>query len=225
MITGTIETTVHGRYLYEDRGPERLLAGFHGYAELAEASLAEMEKLPGIERWSVVAIQALHPFYTRSGQVVSSWMTSLDREHAIADNVAYAGRVLDALPAPEHLVYLGFSQGAAMAARAAAYSGGAAGSSPPEDGRWAKAHRSTGLIILGGDIPPEIKSDDGVRLPPVLLARGVTDDWYTEAKFKDDLKYLEATTRVTPLVFEGGHEWTDEFREAAGNFLRGVAGS
>jgi predicted esterase len=208
MITGTIETTVHGRYLYEDRGPELLLAGFHGYAELAEANLAEMGKLPGIERWSLVAIQALHPFYTRSGQLVASWMTRLDREHAIADNVAYVGRVLDALPGPQHLVFLGFSQGAAMAARAAAY-----------------ARRSAGLIVLGGDIPPEIKDDPSIRLPPVLLARGVTDDWYTETKFKDDLRYLEATTHVTPLVFEGGHEWTDAFRAAAGNFLRGVAGS
>lgn len=204
MQINTIETRVHGRYLYEDRGPERLLVGFHGYAELADANLAELEKIPGVERWSVAAIQALHPFYTRSGQVVANWMTRLDRELAIGDNLAYVGKVLDALPAPEHLVFLGFSQGVAMAARAAAHI------------------RCAGLILLGGDIPPEIKSPE-VRLPPVLLARGTTDDWYTEEKFKDDLNYLETATRVSPLVFEGGHEWTDAVRAAAGEFLRGVA--
>ena len=205
MNINTIETRVHGRYLYEDRGPERLLVGFHGYAELADANLAELEKLPGVERWSAVAIQALHPFYTRSGQVVANWMTRLDRELAIGDNLAYVTKVLEALPAPRHLVFLGFSQGVAMAARAAA------------------RIPCAGLILLGGDIPPEIKSSE-LQLPPVLLARGTTDDWYTDEKFKNDLNYLESRTPVTSLVFEGGHEWTDAFRAAAGEFLCSVAG-
>src|SRR6188474_2355549 len=115
MIARTLETAVHGRYLYEDRGEERLLVGFHGYAETAEIHLAELEKLPGIERWSVASIQALHPFYTRSGSIVASWMTKLDRELAVADNIAYVRRVLASLPAPRTLVFVGFSQGATMA--------------------------------------------------------------------------------------------------------------
>ena len=205
MNEHTIETTVHGRYLHEDRGADRLLAGFHGYAEVAEASLGEMESIPGIQRWSTLAIQALHPFYTRSGAVVASWMTSLDRELAIADNVSYVRAVLATVPPPITLVFLGFSQGAAMAVRAAAY-----------------AARPAGLILLGGDIPPEIKSDESVALPPVLLARGTRDEWYTDEKFKKDLNWLETKTRVTRCVFAGGHEWTDAFREAAGEFLASI---
>lgn len=199
----TIETTVHGRFLYEDRGAARLLMGFHGYAETAETNLAELQKLPGIGEWSLAAVQALHPFYTRAGSVVASWMTSVDRELAIADNVAYIGKVLASVPAPETLVLLGFSQGAAMAARAAAFAGG----------------RPAGLILLGGDVPPEIVSADAT-LPPTLLARGTRDEWYTDEKFKKDLSFLETKTRVTRCVFDGGHEFTDELREAMGGFLR-----
>lgn len=203
MQIANIETRVHGRYLYEDRGTERLLVGFHGYAELADANFAELEKLPGIERWSVVSVQALHPFYTRSGAVVASWMTKLDRELALADNLAYVRGVLDALPTPRHLVFSGFSQGAAMAARAA-------------------AHVScVGLIMLGGDIPDDVKTDEA-QIPPVLLARGARDEWYTNEKFQADLEFLEPRTRVTRCVFAGGHEWSDPFREAAGAFLREV---
>lgn len=202
MLTRTQETAVHGRYLFEDRGAERLLVGFHGYAETAEMHLAELEKIPGIERWSVASVQALHPFYTRSGSIVASWMTSLDRELAIQDNIGWVRRVLTELPEPRTLVFAGFSQGATMAARAAAYAGPAAG-----------------LILLGGDLPPEIHDDPHVALPSTLLARGETDDWYTDEKFKKDLKFLEAKGGVRPLVFAGGHEWTDELRTAASQFL------
>jgi predicted esterase len=205
MKIQTIETSVHGRYLYEDRGAERLLVGFHGYGEDAAVHLGELERIPGIERWSVVAVQALHPFYTRTQSIVASWMTGLDRELAIADNIAYVRRVLDALPRPRTLVFAGFSQGAAMAARAAAYAG-----------------KPGGLILLGGDIPPEVHADPAVRFPPVLLGRGTCDEWYSEEKFNKDLSYLEATTRVTPCVFDGGHEWTDAFRLAAGELLRSL---
>ena len=226
MITHTIETSVHGRFLHEDRGPQKLLVGFHGYAEVAESHMEELQKLEGIEAWSLAAVQALHPFYTRSGQVVASWMTSLDREVAIADNINYVRRVVETLvedrqsclseeeaqralgqaglPVLHKLVVLDFTQGAAMAARAAAHIPAA------------------GLILLGGDIPPEIQSDD-VALPPhVLLARGARDEWYTEEKFKNDLSFLESRTRVTRCVFAGGHEWTDAFRDAARSFLRSL---
>lgn len=206
MHTRTIETAVHGRFLFEDRGAERLVVAFHGYGETAEAAFGEIAKIDGIGLWSVAAVQALHPFYTRSGRVVASWMTSLDRELAIGDNIAYVRRVLDSLPRPDTLVFAGFSQGAAMAARAAAY-----------------AADADGLILLGGDIPPEIKADPDANLPPVLLGRGTDDESYSDEKFKDDLKFLETRTRVTTSVFSGGHEWSEAFREAAARFLRMIA--
>jgi predicted esterase len=200
MLTGHVATPVHGRYLYENRGAERLLVGFHGYAETAEVNFAELQKLPGIERWSVASLQALHPFYTRTGEVVANWMTKLDRELAIADNLAYVRNVLAQLPAPRQLVFAGFSQGASMAGRAAAHI------------------RCAGLILLGGDLPPEVKTDDA-RFPPVLLARGTRDDWYTGEKLDADVAFLEPRTSLTLCLFDGGHEWSDPFRAAAGEFL------
>lgn len=206
MITRIVETPIHGRLLYEERSHRRLLVGFHGYAESAESSLAEMEQIPGAGDWSLLAVQALHPFYTRSGAIVASWMTSLDREHAIIDNLAWVRRALASAAPAEIVVFCGFSQGAAMAARAASH-----------------IRPCAGAILLGGDIPPEIKDDAPADLPPFLLGRGTRDEWYTDEKFKNDLSFLEQNSRVSRCVFAGGHEWSEPFREAAGDFLRMVA--
>ena len=206
MLIRNVEARVHGRYLYDDRGSEQLLVGFHGYAENAEANFAELNTIGGADRWSLVSIQALHPFYTRSGQVVANWMTSLDRELAMADNIDYVRRVLASLPHPRRLVFMGFSQGATMAARAAAHIGSC-----------------SGLILLGGDIPPDVKSDATLILPPVLLGRGTRDEWYTEEKLAADAEFVRSKSQLTRCVFDGGHEWSDAFRDAASKFLGELA--
>ncbi|HSY48376.1 MAG TPA: phospholipase [Thermoanaerobaculia bacterium] len=199
--TRTIPTTTHGSYLVRQGPPERLLVGFHGYGETAEIHMGELGKIPGIERWTAVAVQALHPFYlNRTGAIVASWMTSLDRELAIEDNRAYVRSVVARFPPPRHLVFIGFSQGVAMAYRAAAGSA------------------ASGLIALGGDAPPELLESQQ-RLPPVLIGRGTREEWYTEEKLQKDLKFLSEVTTVSTCVYDGGHEWTDEFRVAAGEFL------
>jgi predicted esterase len=197
----TIPTTVHGRYLIREGPPERLLVGFHGYGETAETHMGELRHIPGIDRWTAVAVQALHPFYTtRTGMIVASWMTSLDRELAIDDNRAYVRSVVAQFPRPAHLVFLGFSQGAAMAYRAAAGSD------------------ATGVIALGGDVPPDVV-ESRQALPPVLIGRGIREEWYTGEKLQKDLSFLSEVTTVSTCVYDGAHEWTAEFREAAGEFL------
>jgi predicted esterase len=201
----TIPATVHGRYLVRQGPPERLLVGFHGYGETADVHMAQLQQIPGIERWTAVAVQELHPFYlNRTGAIVASWMTSLDRELAIEDNRAYVRSIVEHLaqsPVPRRqLVFLGFSQGVAMAYRAAAGSA------------------ATGVIALGGDAPPELFEGTPL-LPPVLIGRGRGEEWYTAEKLEKDLKLLSAVTTVSTCVYDGGHEWTDEFRSAAGEFL------
>jgi predicted esterase len=208
-----IAALVHGRYLVE--APEAagcpLLVGFHGYGENAEKHIEELRRLPGASRWALCAVQALHPFYNRSGDVIACWMTRLQRERAIADNVRYVASVVAELkrelPVSDQLVYLGFSQGAAMAYRAAAGSG----------------HPCQGVIVLGGDVPPELESHDLGRFPPVLLGRGSSEEWYDAAKMEHDVELLRRKgADVRPCVFDGGHEWTNEFRAAAGQFLEEV---
>jgi len=199
--TRSIPTTVHGRYLVRQGSPERLLVGFHGYGETADVHMSELQQIPGIERWTVVAVQALHPFYmNRTGAIVASWMTSLDRELAIEDNRAYVRSVVAQFPPPRQLLFVGFSQGVAMAYRAAA------GSS------------ATGVIALGGDVPPEL-FDSPLQLPPVLIGRGTREEWYTAEKLENDVRRLSEVTAVSTCIYDGGHEWTAEFREAAGRFL------
>jgi len=207
--TELISTTTTGRILIEDspRGvSDRLLVGCHGYGQAADTMLEQMMKIPGRESWRLASVQALHRFYTRNdGAVVASWMTRQDRDAAIADNLAYMKRAVAAAGGDEArtIVLLGFSQGASMAARAAAHA----------------ARPMSGLIMLGGDIPPDVKDDPAVTLPSVLIGVGDTDQWYG-ARVDADVAFLQSRGIPHDVVrFAGGHEFTAEFRQAAGAWL------
>ena len=161
-----IAAQVHGRYLLEKPAQVEgapLVLGFHGYGENADRHLEELRRVPGAGQWVLCAVQALHPFYNRTGDVIASWMTRLQRDQAILDNMRYAASVVAevkrALPVSDRLAYLGFSQGAAMAYRAAAGSG----------------HACQGVVVLGGDVPPELDQPDLSGFPPVLLGRGSSE--------------------------------------------------
>jgi predicted esterase len=209
----TIPATTVGAYVLgsrESTEPAPILMGFHGYGETAEACLEELQRIPGASSFILVGVQALHRFYDRRHEaVVGSWMTRLDREEAISHNGSYVASVLAALGRDARddgrVVYLGFSQGASMAYRAAAR----------------RERRTLGIIALGGDAPRDVVDDPDVGLPPVLIGRGDGDDWYTEERLSGDLDRLRArAARVEVVRFRGGHEWTGAFREAAGAFLR-----
>jgi len=211
--TRTIEARVHGRYLVRvprSPGPWPALYSFHGYGEDALTNLTAVERIPGVDDWLLVAVQALHPFYTKNERVVASWMTRQDRELAIADNVRYVHAVVDtvarAYAVTSSMVFAGFSQGVAMAYRAAAHIPAAA------------------VIALAGDVPPDITNTaDGADrsvLPHVLIGRGTTDAWYTREKMDADAERLkQLASHVETCVFIGGHEWTEAFAAAAGAFL------
>ncbi len=208
----TIEARTHGRFLVrvpDIAPPWPLLVGFHGYAETADDHLEALQTIPGTADWLLVSVQALHRFYTRKDRVVASWMTREERTLAIADNIDYVGRVLSRVRAEyqtrEPVVFSGFSQGAAMAYRAAAH------------------YRAAALIILAGDVPPDVVEERFMPLPPVLIGRGTRDEWYTEAREAADRSALaKIDARVEVCVFDGGHEWTDTFRTAAAAVLRGI---
>ena len=140
-------------------------------------------------------------------------MTRQDREQAIADNVAYVDAALDRVAIEignqfdeliPDFICLGFSQGVAMAYRAALL------------GR----HRVAGIIAVGGDVPPDVKSVPAERWPRVLVAAGAKDHWYTPDKVAGDEAFLRAHGVTHELCrHEGGHVFNEDVRVAAAAFL------
>ncbi len=187
-----------------------MLVGFHGYAEDAEAQLERLRAVPGSSRWLCVSIQGLHRFYQRrTSKVVASWMTRQDRESAIADNIAYVMKCMNAVaaewPSLPQIVFAGFSQGVAMAFRVAVNAN----------------RRVVGIVAVGGDIPPELTPEALKNVPAALIMRGASDDWYKKEKFADDERRLrECSVNVRALEFNAGHEWSSGVMEAAAQFLR-----
>lgn len=213
MIIHTIEARTHGRYLVDrpdTPGLAPMLVGFHGYAETAETMMANLRALArpgkGTDDWCLVSVQALHRFYNRQQDVAANWMTRQDRELEIGNNTAYVWSVVRAVERDHRvrrpLVFVGFSQGVAMAYRAAA------------------TGACDGLILLAGDVPPDV-TPRASELPPILLGRGKGDEWYSAEKSAADLKVLgEAGATVTEHVFDAGHVWDASFTTTAQVFLR-----
>jgi predicted esterase len=211
-IERSIAVATHGRFVVvppEVSGPAPILAGFHGYAEDAQIQLARLGGLPGSDRCLVVSIQGLHSFYNRrTNEVVASWMTKQNRAEAIADNIAYVKTCLDAVAAEWQTapvaVFAGFSQGVAMAFRAAAHFG----------------NRVAGVIAAGGDVPPELAPEALSKIPRVVIGRGTGDALYTDEQFsQDESRLRERGVNVHTLLFTGGHEWPEDFGDPLGWLL------
>jgi predicted esterase len=208
-VTQTISARSHGRYVV--RRPEGAfrvaVVGFHGYAQRAEHLLAELEALPGAGGWLLASVEGLNRFYDReTGTVVAHWLTHEDGEPVIADTVAYVDAVVAAIARAhpfERLVFAGFSQGAAMASRAAAHAG----------------DRCHGLVLLGGELAPEVRRSDA-RLPRTVIGRGTRDAWYAADAFAADCEALEDRGVLAAAVeFNGGHEFSPTFRSTAAAFI------
>jgi predicted esterase len=207
LDTRTISTGTHGRYLVDIPDPSRgTLVGFHGYQENAAITFDVLRQIAAARSMGVVSIQGLHRFYTRGNDVIASWMTKEDRELAIADNIAYVAKVLAAV-ADEYgvarpLIYAGFSQGVAMAYRAAVFG----------------QRHCDGVIALAGDVPPDV-APLASSLPKVLLGHGREDKWYTDQHAAKDRAVLEqAGVTVVEHVFDGGHQWVPDFVLRTGVF-------
>lgn len=211
----TIAVRTHGRYLIDSHaGASATLVGFHGYQESASLHLDALRRIATGRAVTLISIQALNRFYTRANTVVAGWMTTEDRELAIADNIAYVAAVLAEVAADSGLtrpvIYVGFSQGVAMAYRAAAF----------------VQRPCDGVIALAGDLPPDV-APVAAGLPTVLLGRGAEDAWYSAEKMTKDVSTLHAAgVTVIEHVFPGGHLWEESFIARAGAFVdRVVAAS
>jgi len=194
----------------------------HGYSQLAARFLRYFAAIDDGTRL-VVAPEALSRYYVHedpgggagrgagaraSGphamatHVGASWMTREDRLAEIADTVAYLdslarhiGRRL-AHP-PQRTVALGFSQGAAAAARWAAQGGTALDR----------------LILWGGFLPPDLDLEGGrpALRDGVRLVWGEKDPYYDVARLQADEERLRrAGVACETVLYAGGHHLSRE---------------
>lgn len=177
--------------------------------------MERLQMIPGSSAWRLASIQGLNRFYRGRGSqdVVAGWMTRQDRELAMADNRAYVAAVIAEIErgsgAAPGVVFAGFSQGVAMAFRAAC----------------AAIARVLGVIALGSDVPPELDRAALERIPFVLLGRGMSDDLYPAAQWDADrVRLVEAGVRTDVFAFDAGHEWADAFGRRAGECLTRLRG-
>lgn len=172
----------------------------HGYGQLASRFLKHLAVLDDGTRL-IVAPEALSRFYVGAEParwVGASWMTREDRLGEIGDYVAYLDAVYAdvraRLPAaPQRVVALGYSQGAATVARWAA-----GGTVPLHD-----------LVLWGHALPTDI---DLTAVAPVLrglrlwIVAGTADPGMTDSQIATTQERLSAAgipSRVRR--FDGGH--------------------
>lgn len=190
-------------------GVKEVWVVLHGYSQLAARFVRWFAPAVCPGR-AIIAPEALNRFYVDrpKKQVGATWMTSDDRDQEIRDHVEYLDRVVDDLTArygPLSLQVHGFSQGAAMASRWAAF------------GRTQPAR----LFLWGGGVPGDLDLVGyGARLAQARLHLiiGDRDQFIPEAMVDDLAKRLSgAGVRHALTRFTGGHviPW---------NLLREVAG-
>lgn len=170
----------------------------HGYGQLAEFFMEKFKPVATDSR-RIIAPEGLSRFYTQgfSGRVGASWMTREMRSEEIEDYLAYLDRVYDEIP-PEAQVYLlGFSQGAATAARWF-YSG---------------RRKLKGLVLWCGVFPPDLPEPQEPQTSdlPLMVVRATDDPFDSpevEAEMKRNLQKVKSSPRV--YTFSGGHEVLDK---------------
>jgi predicted esterase len=177
----------------------------HGYGQLAAPFLASFERIASPTRL-IVAPEALSRYYVDRStspndpppRVGASWMTREDRDHEIADQIAYLDALHDLIRPPERtgrvrLRVLGFSQGVATVGRWLAY------------GRT----RADELIVWAGAFPTDVDLRAlGRRLgaAPVVFVAGSRDELASWTAAEAQLqRFTEAGISARRVSFEGGH--------------------
>ena len=180
----------------------------HGYGQLA-AEFAASAKWPLKRHTALVFPEGLQRFYVAepfashaSAPVGASWMTKEARLDDIGDNHAYlddlAAEISQLAPGVAVGV-LGFSQGAATAAR------------------WAEARARRGLalralVIWGALLPPEVDISPSSPLNATTLRYvcGTRDRWVTPERLESEWSRLHEARRAYHVnQFDGGHRLDD----------------
>jgi len=179
----------------------------HGHGQLASRFLTRFLPIEREDRL-VVAPEALSRYYLTPPQggphvpgtpVGATWMTSQDREREIEDYVRYLDLLYDEIfsmvsRSAVRLWVLGFSQGAATAARWVAR-----GKVDPDR-----------VVLWAGVLPPELTVRDGATLTrraPLTVVLGRHDDFAEpELIAAQESRLKELGIPHETIRFDGGHE-------------------
>ena len=180
------------RYEIQEHEHEHLLIVLHGYGQLAKFFLRKFQGLQSKGR--VVAPEGPHRFYLQgsSGRVGASWMTKEARELDIQDNLVGLNALLCELQksySPKKITLLGFSQGAATAAR------------------WYQQNPSAfnQLILWAAVFPPDIDAGNFPTDKPLHFVLGTQDEYY-QGEAAAELQERYKTLGFEVHSFEGKHD-------------------
>ena len=167
------------RYEIQEHEHEHLLIALHGYGQLAKFFLRKFQGLQSKGR--VVAPEGPHRFYLQgySGRVGASWMTKEARELDIQDNLVGLNALLSELQksySPKKITLLGFSQGAATAAR------------------WYQQNPSAfnQLILWAAVFPPDIDAGSFPTKKPLHFVLGTQDEYYQGEAAQQLLRHYQS---------------------------------
>ena len=178
----------------------------HGYGQLAEFFIRKF--IPhASENRLFIAPEGTNHNYLKDfqGRVGANWMTSYQRETAIANNHRYLNgmmeEVLSAFEQPPRIHLLGFSQGAATGTR------------------WASQWKGKldSLILWGGgfahDLALEVAKEKFADTA-MILVYGLEDELVTEeSKKRQEELLFELGKPINLLSFSGGHELDPQMLE------------
>jgi predicted esterase len=195
-----------------------VVIALHGYGESAAHMVDRLQPLLGLESLLLISLEAPHPIYLANGQTGSSWLTSYRRHETIFNNMLHVKACLEHLRGRlswQRLHWLGYSQGAQMAMRAAL---------------WLEAHS---LMAIGAEIPPELKvlpqdlkealeerfgpgfgASHSEQPLKVALMRAKKDMAVSHEVFSENASWLEAQGfDLSTRQWSGGHRWNEDATE------------
>lgn len=167
------------RYEIQEPNHEHLLIALHGYGQLAKFFIRKFKDLTATIQ--VVAPEGPHRFYIQgsSGRVGASWMTKEARELDIQDNLVWLNALMSELQksySPKKITLLGFSQGAATAAR------------------WYQQNPSAfnQLILWATVFPPDVDAGTFPKENPMHFVLGTEDEYYQGEEAQQLLRHYQS---------------------------------
>jgi predicted esterase len=181
------------------RTEREIVVALHGYGQLSEFFMAKLQPIFHDDRLVVVP-EATNYSYLKgfTGRVGANWMTSYEREVAIANNHRFLNSVLETLlfkyrQTPK-ITVMGFSQGAATASR------------------WVSQLKVPidRLILWSGGFAHDLALESfgtQVQHAEVVMVWGNQDEMLTPETFQKQDELIEKLpVQVKKVQFEGGHE-------------------